>query len=245
MFSFNDLGVLGVNHFGLATSDLDAALDSILQIPGSRLLRGPAENHVQQVRYAFVETGRGVIELLEPLGSESPITRIVSTGGGVYHICFEVDSMDEIERHMSMESRSWVVAPLSDPAFDGRKIGFVLDENLGLIEFVESRPLLVGRTVNPIKNTSTAKKSNFVNEESDRKALSAIVIDIVARVLVLDPTEVDETTGAGSTLNWDSLAQLQILVQLESIFSINVPAIEIGNLSNVGSIIAYLEKRKS
>ena len=152
--------------------------------------------------------------------------------------------MEEIERHMSMESRSWVVAPLSDPAFDGRKIGFVLDENLGLIEFVESRPLLVGKTVNLIKNTSTAKKSNFVNEESDPKALSAIVIDIVARVLVLDPTEVDETTGAGSTLNWDSLAQLQILVQLESIFSTNIPAIEIGNLSNVGSIIAYLERRK-
>jgi acyl carrier protein len=238
MSSFADLGVSGINHFGLATNNLEEALYFMLQIPGSRLLRGPGDNHVQQVRYAFVDTGRGVIELLEPLSQESPINRIVAAGGGVYHVCLEVESIDAVEKHLAHRERSWVVAPIPDPAFDGRRIGFVLDENLGLVEFVETRPVF---SENPNRSIENAHTTNtYAHESGERDKLLASVIEIVARVLSVDASKVNEDTGLASSPDWDSLAQLQIITQVESFFAKKIPSSEIANLSDVRSIVSYL-----
>jgi acyl carrier protein len=243
MFNLAELGVSGINHFGLATNNLDASLKDLLQIPGSRLLRGPGENQTQKVRFAFVDTGRGVIELLEPIGHDSPIKRLVATGGGVYHICFEVDSIDILHDELSKSEGNWVVSPTPDPAFDGRRIAFLMDKNLGLIEFVESRPTF---TVQPEKLLDDSE----LNKRADASQPRALSLDdtytkvlrLVAGILQVDESEINQESGIGSIEQWDSLASLQIISQVESVFNLKIPALEIGNLVTLRSIVSYVQK---
>ena len=36
----------------------------------------------------------GLLELLEPHGEKSPVLRHLQKGGGLYHLCFEVDDLE-------------------------------------------------------------------------------------------------------------------------------------------------------
>ena len=47
------------------------------------------------VTVVFIDTGNSKVELLEPLGADSPIGRYLERNpdGGMHHMCFEVDDI--------------------------------------------------------------------------------------------------------------------------------------------------------
>ena len=47
------------------------------------------------VTVVFIDTGNSKVELLEPLGDDSPIARYLERNpdGGMHHMCFEVDDI--------------------------------------------------------------------------------------------------------------------------------------------------------
>jgi methylmalonyl-CoA/ethylmalonyl-CoA epimerase len=51
----------------------------------------------QGVRVCFVDAPNAQIELIEPLGEDSPIARFLEKNpqGGQHHLCFEVPDIDE------------------------------------------------------------------------------------------------------------------------------------------------------
>jgi methylmalonyl-CoA/ethylmalonyl-CoA epimerase len=77
------------------------------------------------------------IELVEPADTDSPVTRFLEGGGGLHHVCFEVDS---IEQQLAA-GRDQHVLPISQPApavaFDGRRICWVYTPDRLLIEYLE------------------------------------------------------------------------------------------------------------
>ncbi len=54
------------------------------------------------VSVAFVEVANTRIELLEPLGENSPIKAFLdrNPGGGIHHLCFEVDDIIAARDHL-------------------------------------------------------------------------------------------------------------------------------------------------
>ena len=87
-----------LNHVGVATPSIDAAIAFYREVMGATLIRAPFDMAAQGVRVCFVETpGEGgtagtQIELLEPLGEASPITGFLEKNpqGGQHHLAFEV-----------------------------------------------------------------------------------------------------------------------------------------------------------
>ena len=83
-----------VDHIGLAVSNLEEALALY-----SRL--GFASGHQeivpeQKVRTAALAIGESNLELLEPMGEDSPVGKfIASRGQGVHHLAFQVDNIEE------------------------------------------------------------------------------------------------------------------------------------------------------
>ena len=83
-----------LNHIAIAVADLEAA---------SRLYRDSLGAHVSAptaipehgVTVAFVKLPNTKVELLEPLGPNSPIAKFLqeNPGGGMHHMCFEVDDI--------------------------------------------------------------------------------------------------------------------------------------------------------
>jgi methylmalonyl-CoA/ethylmalonyl-CoA epimerase len=96
-------------------------------------------DHAQQVKVQFWGNSAGPqVELIEPAGPNSPAMASLEKGGGLNHLCYEVENLDEIYSTAREKGSIQVCAPVPAKAFDGRRICFLFDTMLGLIEFVEA-----------------------------------------------------------------------------------------------------------
>jgi methylmalonyl-CoA/ethylmalonyl-CoA epimerase len=80
-----------LNHIAIAVPDLAAASARYRDLLGAQV--GPPQALPEHgVTVVFIDTGNSKVELLEPLGEDSPIAAFLarSPGGGMHHICFEV-----------------------------------------------------------------------------------------------------------------------------------------------------------
>lgn len=82
------LGAL--NHVAIAVPDLAAAADRYAQLGAKVSARQDLPEH--GVTVVFVELPNTKIELLHPLGENSPIAGFLekNPAGGIHHLCFEV-----------------------------------------------------------------------------------------------------------------------------------------------------------
>jgi methylmalonyl-CoA/ethylmalonyl-CoA epimerase len=83
-----------LNHVAIATPDIDKAIGIYRDMLGARV-SAPVAQPAHGVTTVFVELPGSKIELLAPLGDNSPIANFLSRnpGGGVHHLCFEVDDI--------------------------------------------------------------------------------------------------------------------------------------------------------
>lgn len=83
-----------LNHVGIAVpsiEDAKATYRDLYGVPESAITE-TRELPAQGVKFAFVNVANSQIELIEPLGENSPIARFIEKNprGGQHHICFEV-----------------------------------------------------------------------------------------------------------------------------------------------------------
>jgi methylmalonyl-CoA/ethylmalonyl-CoA epimerase len=83
-----------LNHVAIAVPDLAAAAAQYRDTLGARVGAPQAEPE-HGVTVVFVELPNSKIELLHPLGEGSPIAGFLARnpGGGVHHLCFEVEDI--------------------------------------------------------------------------------------------------------------------------------------------------------
>ena len=84
-----------LNHIAIATPNLDEATKTYANILGVKI-SAPQDQFEHGVRVVFIELPNTKIELLEPLGENSPIEKFLEKNkkGGIHHICFEVEDID-------------------------------------------------------------------------------------------------------------------------------------------------------
>lgn len=80
-----------LNHVAIAVPDLDAARAMYRDIFGARVSE-PLDLPEHGVTTVFVDLGNSRIELLHPLGADSPIAGFLARqpAGGIHHLCYEV-----------------------------------------------------------------------------------------------------------------------------------------------------------
>lgn len=84
-----------LNHVAIAVPDMKAASALYRDTLGARLSE-PQLLPEHGVTVVFIDVGNTKIELLEPLGADSPIAAFLAKNpvGGMHHICFEVPDID-------------------------------------------------------------------------------------------------------------------------------------------------------
>jgi methylmalonyl-CoA epimerase len=93
------MAALGVHHIGIAVDDLDAAVERYRSLFGATVEhRERVED--QGVEAASLHVGGSRIELLAPLGPETPVGKFLAKRGpGMHHVAFEVEDVaGELER---------------------------------------------------------------------------------------------------------------------------------------------------
>ena len=83
-----------LNHVAIAVPDLAGAAAQYRDVLGARV-SDPVDQPDHGVTVVFVELPNAKIELLHPLGADSPIAGFLTRNpsGGIHHLCYEVEDI--------------------------------------------------------------------------------------------------------------------------------------------------------
>ena len=129
-----------LNHVGVATPSIAQSVALYRDLLGATKIHEPFDLPPQGVRVCFVDTPNSQIELLEPLGEDSPIAKFLAKNpaGGQHHICFEVPDINEAKAEMEAKGAK----VLGEPRIGahGTPVIFVHPKDMGgvLVELMET-----------------------------------------------------------------------------------------------------------
>ena len=88
-----------IDHVGVAVEDMDGALALYRDSLGMSLAHRETVEQ-QGVDAALLDVGEGHVELLAPLGPDTPVGKyLANRGPGIHHVAYAVDDIDaELER---------------------------------------------------------------------------------------------------------------------------------------------------
>jgi methylmalonyl-CoA epimerase len=87
------MAALSVHHLGIAVDDLDAAIGTYAGLFGATVEHRDTVEE-QGVEAASLRLGGSRIELLRPLGPDTPVGRFLAKRGpGMHHVAFEVEDV--------------------------------------------------------------------------------------------------------------------------------------------------------
>jgi len=141
--------MLKLDHIGLVAKNIEE-LANVFRALGLREITESHENPRQKVAASFVNVG-GIedvyVEILEPTRDDSPITKFLEKqGGGLHHLCFEVDDIKKTSRELVEKGFKMIVPPENCEAYDEglkrgcngvTKITFFIASDRLIIELIE------------------------------------------------------------------------------------------------------------
>ncbi len=90
-----------LNHVAIAVAELEAATAIYRDVLGADVSE-PTALPEHGVTVVFVDLPNTRIELLEPLGEQSPIAKFLqrNPNGGMHHVCYEVEDVIAARDHL-------------------------------------------------------------------------------------------------------------------------------------------------
>jgi catechol 2,3-dioxygenase-like lactoylglutathione lyase family enzyme len=244
----SDCGVLYIDHLAYTTPDLDKTLAEFLSLPQTRLVKGPGWNPDQKVRYAFVQQSGGyAIELLSG-GEGSPVFRHIKQGGGLYHFCYAVADMEFAVAKAKQLGAALVSPPTPDVAFDGRRVVFLMHKLHGVFELVEAYPADqpyaapkdTASIPEMLKHSPAAPKTDAAANRTEARLLN-----VFAAVFPALTAAEARSAAINETKEWNSLAQIQLMMEVELEFEVQFSPGQIAQTGNFSAILALLEVGKN
>lgn len=131
---------LRLHHIGFVVFSIQESAESFAVSLGATWDGNIVFDPLQRVRVTFFQ-GRNptdpLIELVEPDGPESPVSRFVERGGGLHHLCYEVKDLDSHLRFCQAVGTKIIRPPVPAVAFRGRRIAWGMTKKRLLMEFLE------------------------------------------------------------------------------------------------------------
>jgi methylmalonyl-CoA/ethylmalonyl-CoA epimerase len=136
-------GIRTLHHIGFVVANIPSAIDGFIRSLGASWDQRIFEDPHQKVKVAFLVTGAAEpqIEIVEPVGENSPVRRFLAQkGGGLHHFCYQTDDLEAELQLMRSRRAILVRRPTPAVAFGGRRIAWMLTQEKLLVEFLESNP---------------------------------------------------------------------------------------------------------
>jgi len=130
-----------LHHVGFVVAAIQESIQGFVRSLAAQWDEKIFHDPLQKVRVTFLQTQNpsdAQVELIEPAAEDSPILSFLQKGGGLHHLCYEVENLDsELDE---MRSRGLVVVrkPLPAVAFENRRIAWLSTKQKLLLEFLEA-----------------------------------------------------------------------------------------------------------
>jgi methylmalonyl-CoA/ethylmalonyl-CoA epimerase len=129
-----------LHHVGYVVADIASSVSGFQKSLGASWDSQIFTDPHQEVKVTFLSTrpGDAQVELVEPLGAESPVLRFLcDKGGGLHHVCYEVMGLEQELNAFKARGALIVKRPKPAVAFQGRRIAWVLTPEKLLVELLE------------------------------------------------------------------------------------------------------------
>lgn len=128
-----------VDHIGLVVRDIDKAIIHWDNVFGYKQATEVVTNTRQKVKVVFLEKDDSIsIKLTAPTEEDSPIYRFSRKGGGLHHLCFKCNTIDEKIPELKKKGLRILTNPEPGEAFENENIAFLFAKNGLNIELIDT-----------------------------------------------------------------------------------------------------------
>lgn len=129
-----------LHHIGYVVSSITDGLERWEKAVSALSVSNQYTDEIQKAKVLFLELSGGPsLELVEPLDGNSPVKSFLEKGGGLHHLCFEVDDMMKQIQLMRQQHAALVRKPQPAVAFGGRRIAWMMTRDRLLVEYLERK----------------------------------------------------------------------------------------------------------
>ena len=128
-----------IDHIGIVVKSLEQGIEYWEKVFGYKQMTEIVINTRQKVKVVFLKKENSLlIKLIEPTDETSPIYRISRKGGGLHHLAFRCEEInEEISRLKSLGLRV-ITNPEPGEAFENNQIAFLLGNQTLNIELIDT-----------------------------------------------------------------------------------------------------------
>jgi methylmalonyl-CoA/ethylmalonyl-CoA epimerase len=129
-----------LHHIGYVVQKIEDIIEGFACSLDASWDRKIFHDPIQQVHVAFLSShvpGAPMLELVAPQGDASPVTHFLSKGGGLHHLCYEVDDLTAALNQAKAAGGIIVGKPVPAVAFGGRRIAWFYTKYNLLLEYLE------------------------------------------------------------------------------------------------------------
>ena len=128
-----------LHHIGYAVKAIESISDSYVTRFGYAVCTPVIHDPLQTALVQFLSMAgdRVYLEFVSPDGPDSRLTNAVRKGGGLNHLCYIADNLEEAVGLLVQSNMMLISAPQPAVAFAGRRICWLVGEDMLPIELVE------------------------------------------------------------------------------------------------------------
>jgi methylmalonyl-CoA/ethylmalonyl-CoA epimerase len=132
---------LRLHHMGFVVADIATTMPAFVRSMAAQWDGKIFEDPLQKAKVAFLTTrpGDAQIELVQPVGDDSPVRRFLQERGGMHHLCYEVANLEAELKAFRSRGASIASRPKPAVAFGGRRIAWVITSEKFLVELLEEK----------------------------------------------------------------------------------------------------------
>lgn len=125
------------HHLGIATKSIKNCINIYRELgyKETEIKVEPSQN----VKICFLnKIGSPLLELIEPINDDSPVSRIVKNSGTTpYHTCYEVENMENTIDELEELNFRLLFEPIKSETMDDGLFCYLFSSEIGLIELYQ------------------------------------------------------------------------------------------------------------
>ena len=126
-----------IHHVGYLAKNIEKTEKKFFEL-GYEVEQATKYDEIRDIKIEFLKNGDYRVELIEPMGENSPMYPLLKRfKNSPYHFCYEVDDLDAAVKELESKRYTVIQEPNIAPCIDGKRVAFLNNISMGIIELVE------------------------------------------------------------------------------------------------------------
>ena len=126
-----------IHHVGYLAKSIEKTEKKFFEL-GYEVESPTAYDEIGKINIEFLVNGDYRVELIQPMNEESPMYPLLKRfKNSPYHFCYEVEDLDASVAELSGKGYTVIQEPEIAPCIEGKKVCFLNNISMGIIELVE------------------------------------------------------------------------------------------------------------